>query len=190
MESLVIGAGCFWCVEDMFKSLRGVSEVESGYAGGDVEKPTYREVCSGATGAAEVVKITFDPSEVTRADLLRVFFTVHDPTTLNQQGPDIGSQYRSAIFVESEEERDLAQSIIHEITAEQIWANLIVTTIEPLTNYSRAEDYHQGYVEKFENASMLEKLSMNAGYCTAVVIPKVLKFRKQYADRLKDSTRH
>lgn len=169
----------------MFKDLVGVESVESGYAGGDCPNPTYKEVCSGTTGHAEVIKIIFDPNLISRGDLLRVFFIAHDPTTLNRQGGDVGPQYRSVIFYSSEEELALAESIRRETEEAGVWPNPIVTTLEPLHNYTPAEDYHQDYLTKFEQASFIERLNFNSGYCQAVVQPKVAKFRKAFREKLK-----
>jgi peptide-methionine (S)-S-oxide reductase len=184
-QTLVLGAGCFWCVETIFEDLIGVLDVESGYAGGAKPGVTYAEVCTGTTGHAEVIKIAFDPKEISREDLLRLFFVVHDPTTLNRQGPDTGTQYRSAIFVASDEEKAIAERIRKEIVSEKIWKDPIVTTIEPLKNYTRAEDYHQDYFVRYEKATPLERAGMNAGYCAAIIEPKVKKFREKYAAKLK-----
>jgi peptide-methionine (S)-S-oxide reductase len=184
-ETLVVAGGCFWCVEAIFRDLKGVSAVESGYAGGWVKRPTYEQVCTGQTGHAEAVKITFDPAVVSGDDLLRIFFTTHDPTTLNQQGPDYGTQYRSAIFVTNEDEKKRAQKIIAEVTKEKLYRNKIVTTIEPLVNYTKAEDYHQDYFAKYQQSSPFERQKMNAGYCANIIAPKVAKFRAKYADKLK-----
>jgi methionine-S-sulfoxide reductase len=185
LESLVVGGGCFWCVEAVFERLKGVVSVENGYAGGHTPDPTYREVCTGTTGHAEVVKIVYDPKAVSRDDLLRVFFAIHDPTTLNRQGGDVGTQYRSVVFYSSEEEKRAAQRIIEEIDAEKIYPAPIVTTLEPLTNYTRAEEHHQDYFEKYEKAGPAERAAMNSGYCSAVIAPKVAKFRQKFADKLK-----
>lgn len=184
-QTLVVAAGCFWCVEAIFEELAGVYRVESGYAGGRKPGVTYEEVCMGTTGHAEVVKIFFDAKKIAAADLLRLFFTTHDPTTLNRQGPDEGTQYRSAIFYSDAAGKALAEKIKAEVEAEKIWSKPIVTTIEPLTNYTPAEEYHQNYFEKFEQASPEQRASMNVGYCAAIVEPKVRKFRQKYADKLK-----
>lgn len=184
-EILIVGGGCFWCVEAIFRDLKGVAGVENGYTGGQTANPSYREVCTGSTGHAEVIKIEFDPTMISRDDLLRIFFTVHDPTTLNRQGGDVGTQYRSAIFYASEAEKQTAQAIIDEVNEAGIWPKPIVTTLEPLGDYYPAEAYHQDYFNKFETASVMDKLAMNAGYCQAVIMPKVVKFRKAYADRLR-----
>jgi peptide-methionine (S)-S-oxide reductase len=183
--TLVLGAGCFWCVETIFEELKGVYDVENGYAGGFIPNPTYKQVSSGATGHAEVIRVSFDPNVVSAEDLLRLFFVVHDPTTLNRQGPDVGTQYRSAIFYADDEEKARAERIRDEIASEGIWKNPIVTTIEPLKNYARAEEYHQDYFARFERASAAERATMNAGYCSAVIEPKVRAFRQKFADRLK-----
>ena len=184
-ESIVVAGGCFWCIEALFDDLKGVYFAESGYAGGSTPHPTYEEVCSGRTGHAEAVKIVFNPKEVKAGDLLRYFFALHDPTTLNSQGPDHGTQYRSAIFYSNDADRELAEKIRKEISDAKIWDRPIVTTIEPLKNYSRAEEYHQDYFVKYEKASPAEKMRMNAGYCAAIIEPKVRKFRQKYADKLK-----
>ncbi len=184
-ETLIIAGGCFWCVEGVLEQLIGVESVESGYAGGTTKNPTYKDVCSGETGHAEVVKVTFDPAKITGKDLLRIFFTVHNPTTLNQQGGDYGTQYRSAIFFRTPEEKALAESVIKEVTEAKIWKDKIVTSLEPLKDYYVAEDYHQDYFKKYETASPAERSTMNSGYCQVVIAPKVLEFRKKYASRLK-----
>lgn len=184
-EELVVAGGCFWCLEVLYEDLKGVYFVESAYVGGKNPGVTYREVCEGNTGHAEAVKIVFDPKKISAEDLLRVFFATHNPTTLNQQGPDHGTQYRSAIFYSNEEERLRAVKIRDEIAKRKIWDAPLVTTIEPMKNYTRAEEYHQDYYAKYEKASAVEKMSMNAGYCNAIIAPKVAKFRKEYADRLR-----
>ena len=174
-ETATLAAGCFWCVEAVFDDLQGVEDVVSGYSGGHTENPTYKEVCSETTGHAEVVQIKFDPEVLSFADLLRVYFTVHDPTTLNRQGGDIGTSYRSAIFYHSYEQHQTANEIIAEITAEAIYDNPIVTEVTAFDKFWPGEDYHQEY---FIN-------NPNQPYCAAVVAPKVAKFRKKFADRLK-----
>lgn len=184
-QSLVLGGGCFWCIEALFEDLKGVLKVESGYAGGDRPGVTYEQVCSGKTGHAEVIQVTFDPKQISAADLLRLFFVAHDPTTLNRQGPDVGIQYRSVIFYANESERRLAEEIKAEMEAQKVWPRPIVTTIEPLRNYTRAEEYHQDYFAKFEAAGPAQKLGMNAGYCMAIIEPKVREFRAKFRDRLK-----
>jgi peptide-methionine (S)-S-oxide reductase len=175
LETATLGAGCFWCVEAVFDDLKGVEDVVSGYSGGHTENPTYREVCSETTGHAEVVQIKFDPAELSFADLLRVFFTVHDPTTLNRQGGDIGTSYRSAIFYHSPEQKQTAHEIIEEVTAERVYNDPIVTEVTEFTNFYPAEDYHQEY---FAN-------NPAQPYCAAVVAPKVAKFRQKFTDKLK-----
>jgi len=187
-DSLVVGAGCFWCVEGVYEMLEGVGSVVSGYAGGRIPNPTYEQVCSGATGHAEVVRITFSPEVISKRDLLRIFFTVHNPTTLNRQGNDVGTQYRSAIFYSSGAEKTLAQEVMAEVTRERIWRDPIVTTLEPLKEFFVAEEYHQDYFVKFERATPAQRAKMNASYCAAVVAPKVLEFRRKYAGRLKKSS--
>jgi peptide-methionine (S)-S-oxide reductase len=182
---LVLAGGCFWCLDGMYRQLIGVLDVESGYAGGNRPNVTYEQVSSGTTGHAEVVRVTYDPKLVSTDDLLRIFFTVHNPTTLNRQGPDEGTQYRSAIFYANEEEKAAAEKIKAEVSKAKIWDDRIVTSIEPLKNYTRAEDYHQDYFAKYEKASEAEKMTMNAGYCNAIVAPKVLHFREMYAAKLK-----
>lgn len=170
-----LAGGCFWCLEAVFDDLKGVLSVESGYSGGVTENPSYKAVCTGATGHAEVVRVEFDPQVLSFEDLLRVFFGIHDPTTLNRQGADVGTQYRSAIFYHTPEQKASAEKVISELTAAKLWPNPIVTEVSPLTNYYAAEDYHQEY---FAN-------NPQQPYCAAVVAPKVAKFRKQFIDRLK-----
>lgn len=175
LETATLAAGCFWCVEAVFDDLRGVEDVVSGYSGGHAEDPTYQQVCSETTGHAEVVQIKFDPDGLSFADLLRVFLTVHDPTTLNRQGGDIGTSYRSAIFYHNEEQRQTADEIMAEITAAGIYSDPIVTEVTPFTRFWPAEEYHQEY---FAN-------NPNQPYCAAVVAPKVAKFRGKYVSMLK-----
>ena len=174
-EVATLAGGCFWCLEAVFDEVQGVEHVESGYAGGTVANPTYRQVCGGATGHAEVVRITFDPAIVSFRDLLNIFFTIHDPTTLNRQGSDIGTQYRSAIFYHSPEQKLTAEQVIKEINEAKIWPAPIVTEVTPFQGFYMAEDYHQEY---FAN---------NGGqpYCQFVVAPKVAKFRARYTEKLK-----
>ncbi len=175
LETATLAAGCFWCVEAVFDALRGVEDVVSGYAGGHTENPTYRDVCSETTGHAEVVRINFDPQELSFYDLLHIFFAVHDPTTLNRQGNDIGSSYRSAIFYHSDEQRKTAEEVINKLDDADIWEEPIVTEVTEFTNFYPAEAYHQEY---FEN-------NPNQPYCAAVVAPKVAKFRQKFFDKLK-----
>ena len=175
LETATLAAGCFWCVEAVFDDLVGVEDVVSGYSGGHKENPTYQEVCSETTGHAEVVQIRFDPAIISFKEILQVFFAVHDPTTLNRQGGDIGSSYRSAIFYHSDEQRNVAHEMIKEITEEKIWDDPIVTEVTAFTKFYSAETYHQEY---FAN-------NPNQPYCAAVVAPKVAKFRQKFVDRLK-----
>ncbi|MEQ1922410.1 MAG: peptide-methionine (S)-S-oxide reductase MsrA [Pyrinomonadaceae bacterium] len=175
LETATLAAGCFWCVEAIFDDLRGVEDVVSGYSGGHTENPTYKEVCSETTGHAEVVQIRFDPSELSYKELLQVFFTVHDPTTLNRQGGDIGTSYRSAVFYRSDEQKRVAEETIAEFNAEGIYDNPIVTEVTAFDKFWPAEDYHQEY---FAN-------NPNQPYCNAVVAPKVAKFRQKFLSRLK-----
>ena len=174
-EVATLAGGCFWCLEAAFGQLRGVERVESGYSGGTVPNPSYEDVCTGTTGHAEVVQITFDPQAVSFADLLHVFFTIHDPTTLNRQGGDVGTQYRSAIFYHSPAQKAEAERVIAELQAEKVWEDPIVTEVRPLAQFYPAEEYHHDYYRR----------NPNQGYCRAVVAPKVAKVRKQYFDRLK-----
>ncbi len=173
--SATLAGGCFWCLEAVYVELEGVEKVVSGYAGGAIPNPSYEQVCSGRTGHAEIVQVTFDPGVVTYEDLLGVFFTIHDPTTLNRQGNDVGTQYRSAIFSHDDEQKADAEQAIREITEARIWSRPIVTEIVPLTDFYAAEAYHQNY---FKN-------NPYQPYCQVVVAPKVAKFRKQYFSRLK-----
>ncbi len=175
LETATLAAGCFWCVEAIFDDLKGVEDVVSGYSGGHTENPTYKEVCSETTGHAEVVQIRFDPAELSYKELLQVFFTVHDPTTLNRQGGDIGTSYRSAVFYHSDEQKRVAVETIAEFNAEGIYDNPIVTQVAAFDKFWPAEDYHQEY---FAN-------NPNQPYCNAVVAPKVSKFRQKFLARLK-----
>lgn len=174
-EVATLAGGCFWCLEAVFEQLMGVQEVESGYAGGAVENPTYHQVCSGTTGHAEVVQVRFNPSELRYRDLLGVFFATHDPTTLNRQGHDVGSQYRSAIFVHDDGQRTEAQALIAELQEQAIWPDPIVTEVTDLSAYYPAEEYHRAYYRN----------NPGQAYCRAVVGPKVSKFRQRYAHLLK-----
>jgi peptide-methionine (S)-S-oxide reductase len=170
-ESITLGGGCFWCTEAVFVQVRGIKDVESGYCNGVTQNPSYEAVCSGLTGHAEVVKLEFDPAEISLREILEIFFVIHDPTTLNQQGHDMGSQYRSGVYVNSPEQQELAQSIIREINDSNTYRKPVVTEVLPLANYWPAEDYHQDY---FENHP-------SQGYCLMVAAPKVEKFRKTFA---------
>ena len=173
-EVATLGAGCFWCVDTLFRELRGVTSVVSGYAGGTRANPSYEQVCTGATGHAEVVQITFDPQQISYHDILDVFFSVHDPTTLNRQGADVGAQYRSVIFVHSPEQRTMAERTIAEVDAQKIWDDPIVTQVVEAGPFYPAEDYHQDYYTN----------NPNQGYCRVVIGPKVAKFRSQQLARL------
>ena len=172
---ITLGGGCFWCTEAVFDELKGVQHVESGYSGGHVANPTYAQVCTGATGHAEVVQVTFDPQIVSLKEILRIFFTVHDPTTLNRQGADVGTQYRSVIFYRDEEQKRSAEEVMREITAAKIWDAPLVTELAPFKAFYPAEDYHQEY------------FAHNGGqpYCRVVIAPKVQKFRAHFAEKLK-----
>ena len=170
-----LAGGCFWCLEAVFEQVRGVESVTSGYAGGHVSKPTYEQVCMGITGHAEVTQVVFHPDLVSYRELLEIFFSIHDPTTLNRQGPDIGTQYRSAIFFHDEEQKETAEELIAELTKSQIWDRSIVTEVAPLTNFYPAEDYHREYYRR----------NSRQPYCQAIISPKVAKFRKQHLDKLK-----
>ncbi len=174
-ERATLGGGCFWCLEAVYQQLSGVEEVVSGYAGGDAPDPTYEQVCSGSTGHAEVVQITYDPDEIIFRDLLDVFFTIHDPTTLNRQGADVGTQYRSIILYDSADQEAAARAAIEELEADAIYEDSIVTEVEPLEQFHAAEPHHQNYYRR------------NGGqpYCQAVIAPKIAKLRQQYLDKLK-----
>lgn len=174
-EVATLAGGCFWCLEAVFDDLEGVEDVVSGYSGGDVPNPTYKHVCTGDTGHAEVVQVAFNPEVISYQDLLKVFFAIHDPTTLNRQGADAGTQYRSAIFTHSEEQERVAEQVITEINDAGIWDEPIVTEVVPLERFYTAEGYHQEYFRR----------NPDQGYCRSVIAPKVAKFRKQYLDRLK-----
>ena len=175
LQLATIGGGCFWCLEAVFEQLRGVHKVVSGYCGGAVPNVTYDEVCTGRTGHAEVIQVTFDPAEISFADLLDVFFAMHDPTTLNRQGADVGTQYRSAIFYHDDEQQRIAAAKINEFNVAKIWNGLIVTQVALLEPFYSAEDYHQGYF----------RLHPAQGYCQAVISPKVAKLRQKFAQRLR-----
>jgi peptide-methionine (S)-S-oxide reductase len=174
-EIATLGGGCFWCLEAVYQELRGVEKVESGYSGGDVPNPTYRAVCSGTTGHAEVVQVTFDPEMISYKDILEVYFTIHDPTTLNRQGADVGTQYRSVIYYHDDEQRRVAEAVISDLEAEGIWRDPIVTEVAPIDEFYIAEDYHQDY---FRNNGYQP-------YCQVIIAPKVAKFRKENLERLK-----
>ena len=176
-EVATLGGGCFWCLEPVFDEMKGVTNVVSGYAGGTIPRPSYQQVCTGMTGHAEVVQVTFNPKEISFRDLLEVFFAIHDPTTLNRQGADVGAQYRSAIFYHSDEHKTVAEDVIRHLEASHAWDAPIVTEIAPFEVFYPAEDYHQEYFYR------------NGGqpYCRVVIAPKLDKFRKKYADRLRPS---
>jgi peptide-methionine (S)-S-oxide reductase len=173
-ELATLGGGCFWCLEAVFTELRGVEKVVSGYAGGHDPNPTYKAVCSGTTGHAEVVQVRFDPAVISFRELLEIFFTIHDPTTLNRQGADVGTQYRSAIFYHSAEQKETAEQVIREITEAKLWDEPIVTEVAPLAEFYPAEEYHQDYFNR----------NPYQPYCQVVIAPKVAKFRKQHLERL------
>lgn len=175
MEIATFGTGCFWCTEAVFQQLKGVSKVESGYSGGKISNPTYKEICSGLTGHAECIKITYDPKVITFTDLLEVFWQAHDPTTLNRQGNDVGTQYRSVIFYHNEEQKKLSEKYKKELNASGAFDDPVVTEISPAAIFYKAEDYHQNYYN----------LNGNQGYCVYVIKPKVDKIKKVFADKLK-----
>ena len=175
-EVATLAGGCFWCLEAVFDQLKGVVSVESGYMGGSRPNPAYEQVCSGTTGHAEVVRVTFDPAALSYRDLLAVFFTIHDPTTRDRQGNDVGTQYRSAIFYHSEDQKRVAAEVVRELGQQKLWRDPIVTEIVPATAFYVAEDYHQEYFDRVGAANP---------YCSYVIEPKVAKFRKAFVDRLK-----
>jgi len=175
-ELATLGGGCFWCLEAPFELLKGVERVESGYVGGTVKNPTYKQVCEGTTGHAEVVQIAFDPKVISYRELLQIFFVLHDPTTLNRQGHDVGTQYRSAIFFHSPEQKKIAEEVIAEFDKEKHWDRPIVTHVVPIDTFYRAEDYHQGYF----------RANPNQPYCRAIVAPKVAKLRSHFMSKLKN----
>lgn len=174
-EITTLAGGCFWCLEAIYDQLKGVTDVVSGYTGGHIKNPTYKQICTGTTGHAEVVQVTFDPAVISLHEILQVFFTIHDPTTLNRQGADVGTQYRSAIFYHSPEQQAIAEQVIAEIESAKIWDNPIVTEVAALDVFYPAEDYHQEYYEN----------NPNQGYCMVVIAPKVTKFRQKFLNKLK-----
>ena len=174
-QTAYVGGGCFWCTEAVFVNVRGVTDVESGYSNGHVQQPTYEQVCTGTTGHNEVVKLEYDPQQITVREILEIFFVIHDPTTLNRQGNDTGTQYRSGIYYTTDEQRDVADDMIRQMSQEKLFGRPIVTEVLPLSNYSAAEEYHQDFFEK----------NPYQGYCMAVAAPKVEKFRKTFKDRVK-----
>jgi peptide-methionine (S)-S-oxide reductase len=174
-ETATLGGGCFWCTEAVFTELRGVAKVESGYSGGKIANPGYQDVCSGRTGHAETIQVTFDPMEISYKDILHIFFTTHDPTTPNRQGADVGTQYRSVVFYHNDEQRKIAEEVIKEVNAEKVWKRPIVTELAPFKAFYKAEDYHQRYFEK----------NPDAPYCQVVIEPKIAKLRQHYWEKLK-----
>ena len=177
-EVATLAGGCFWCLEAVFEELRGVQKVESGYSGGTVPNPSYRQVCTGTTGHAEVVQLTFDPTVISFRDILEIFFTIHDPTTLNRQGPDVGTQYRSAIFYHTPEQKRVAEEVIAELETAHVWDAPIATEVTSFDAFYRAENYHQEYFRR----------NGEQPYCRVVIAPKVAKFRAQHLARLKSSS--
>ena len=175
LETIVLGGGCFWCTEAVYVKVRGVTDVESGYSNGQVERPSYEQVCSGTTGHNEVVKLTYDPAQISVRQILEIFFVIHDPTTRNRQGNDAGTQYRSGIYYTTPEQKQAAEDLIAQMTGQKLFARPIVTEVLPLANYWPAEAYHQDFFEK----------NPHQGYCVAVAGPKVAKFRKTFADLVK-----
>ena len=175
LDTATFGGGCFWCTEAMFAELKGVASAVSGYSGGTVKNPSYKEVCAGTTGHAEVIQVTFDPTMITFSQLMQVFFLTHDPTTLNRQGNDIGTQYRSVVFYRNEEEKRIAQETIAEVATSGVYSDRIVTTLEPFEVFYEAEDYHQDYFSQ----------NSNQPYCSLVINPKLMKFRKTFESLLK-----
>ena len=171
LQTITLGGGCFWCIEAVYVKVRGVTDVESGYSNGQLAQPSYEDVCTGRTGCNEVVKLTFDPAGISLREILEIFFVIHDPTTLNRQGNDAGTQYRSGIYVSSPEQETVAKEVIAEMTASGLYSRPIVTEVAPLSHYWPAEDYHQDFFER----------NPNQGYCMAVAAPKVAKFRKTFA---------
>jgi peptide-methionine (S)-S-oxide reductase len=174
-HTATLGGGCFWCLEAVFEQIEGVESVVSGYAGGTVSNPSYQQVCTGTTGHAEVVQITFDPEKISYRELLEVFFTIHDPTTLNRQGADVGTQYRSVIFYHTPEQEKAARKVIEELESSGTWENPIVTAVEEFREFYPAEDYHQGYYRR----------NQGLPYCQAVITPKLAKLRQKWVNKLK-----
>jgi peptide-methionine (S)-S-oxide reductase len=172
LQTIVLGGGCFWCTEAVYVNVRGVTDVESGYSNGQVERPSYEQVCTGRTGHNEVVKLTFDPAQISVRQILEIFFVIHDPTTLNRQGNDAGTQYRSGIYYTTPEQKEAADAIIREMSQDKLFGSPVVTEVLPLANYWPAEEYHQDFFEK----------NPNQGYCVAVAGPKVAKFRKTFTE--------
>lgn len=176
LQTITVGGGCFWCIEAVFVRVRGVEDVESGYSNGQTVQPSYEQVCTGTTGHNEVVKLVFDPTQISLREILEIFFVIHDPTTLNRQGHDSGTQYRSGIYFSNPEQQTIAQDLIREMNQSGVYRQAIVTEVLPLTNYWPAESYHQDFFEK----------NPGQGYCVAVAAPKVAKFRKTFARLVRD----
>ena len=175
IEVATLGGGCFWCIEAVFDNIRGGVNVESGYAGGELASPTYEQVCTGTTGHVEVVQVTFDPGNISFKEILEIFFTAHDPTTLNRQGADVGNQYRSVIFYHNEKQKEIAEQVIDELNAAKVWDNPIVTQVEHFKRFYQAEEYHRKYFGHHPEAA----------YCRVVIAPKIAKLRKKYREKLK-----
>ena len=176
LETIVLGGGCFWCTEAVFVNVRGITDVESGYSNGQAKNPSYEQVCTGSTGHNEVVKLTYDPAQITLGQILEIFFLIHDPTTLNRQGNDSGTQYRSGIYTTTPAQKEAADTMVRQMTADKLFGKPVVTEVLPLANYWPAEAYHQDFFEK----------NPNQGYCVAVAGPKVAKFRKTFAELVKN----
>ena len=172
LQTIVLGGGCFWCTEAVYKEVRGVTDVESGYSNGDTERPSYEEVCTGRTGHNEVVKLTYDPQQVSTRQILEIFFVVHDPTQVNRQGNDVGTQYRSGIYYTTPEQKEVAEGLIRQMSQEKLFGRPVVTEVQAMRNYWPAEAYHQDFFEK----------NPTQGYCLAVAAPKVAKFRKTFVE--------
>jgi len=176
LQTIVLGGGCFWCTEAVYVKVKGVVDVESGYSNGTAQRPSYEQVCTGTTGHNEVVKLTYDPAQISLRQILEIFFVVHDPTQLNRQGNDVGEQYRSGIYYTTDEQKQVADDMIREMSQDKLFGQPIVTEVKPLSNYWPAEEYHQDFFEK----------NPYQGYCVAVAAPKVAKFRKTFAELVKD----
>lgn len=172
LQTIVLGGGCFWCTEAVYKEVRGVTDVESGYSNGETERPSYEQVCTGRTGHNEVVKLTYDPAQVTTRQLLEIFLVVHDPTQLNRQGNDVGTQYRSGIYYTTPEQKEVAEDLLRQVGEQNLFGKPVVTEVLPMANYWPAEEYHQDFFEK----------NPTQGYCLAVAAPKVAKFRKTFSE--------
>ena len=175
VQTIVLGGGCFWCTEAVYVKVKGVTDVESGYSNGDVERPSYEQVCTGTTGHNEVVKLTYDPSQISLRQILEIFFVIHDPTTMNRQGADSGTQYRSGIYYTAPQQKEIADDMIRQMSQDKLFGKPVVTEVLPLSNYWPAEEYHQDFFEK----------NPYQGYCVAVAGPKVSKFRKTFAELVK-----